>query len=121
MTKTREPRICRSCGGQVPFAHRQGRPNVYCSEDCRRTAERAADRARRGPAKYRTDGLCPRCEVTPRAVSPSGRVRGWCRGCEAADKARRRANDPEWRRKANESVRDYRLRLNARARGEQAA
>jgi predicted nucleic acid-binding Zn ribbon protein len=118
---TRPARPCRVCARPVPVTRRRGRPSTFCSEDCRRSAERAADRVRRGPSKYRSDGLCPRCGVSPRAVSTAGRVRGWCKPCEAADKAHRRANDPEWRQRANESVREYRVRLNARARGEQAA
>jgi predicted nucleic acid-binding Zn ribbon protein len=105
-------RQCRVCGTGVPHSGRPGRPSTYCSEDCRKQREREVERARRGPGKNRDDGLCPKCGRQPRAVTPSGRVRGWCRGCEAGYKSMRRAADPEWRARANASVRAYRQRIN---------
>jgi hypothetical protein len=105
-------RPCRICGTGVPTSGRPGRPSTYCSEDCRKQGSRQFEVARRTPSKNRYDGVCPRCTRNPRSVTPSGRMRGWCRGCEAADKASRRVNDPQWRERANATVRAYRRRAN---------
>lgn len=69
---------CVSCGILFDRARVTAR---YCSSDCVRAAARTPN------PKNRTDGICPRCGINPRAARSDGRLRGWCRPCESAQKA----------------------------------
>lgn len=65
----------------------------YCSKECATRGQRV------DPQRDYT--ICPRCKEQPRGLRPDGRMRGWCRKCESAQKTeyqRTEAGKATWRR-----------------------
>ena len=72
----------------------------YCSPECERGEVRLRNRLD-PDAPDRDYTLCPKCEINPRSTRPDGRLRGWCKPCESAQKAEYALTDAgkaTWRR-----------------------